>query len=112
MTYKNYSLRFEKLVTKHFRKTLLENEDPKMRIYGQLLYENKLGTHALRHWFSVQLVLRGEDIAQIQYWRGDKSPESAFAYLQNKGDLISELEYSSGQLVDILMNVGAKELEK
>lgn len=112
MTYKNYSLRFEKLIDNHFRKALLESEDPNMRIYGQLLYENKLGTHALRHWFSVQLVLHGEDIAMIQYWRGDKSPESAFAYLQNKGDLIRELEYSSGQLINLLMEEGAKKLGK
>jgi integrase len=112
LTYKNYSLRFENLITSHFRKALLGDEDPMMRIYGQLLYENKLGTHALRHWYSVQLVLRGEGIAQIQYWRGDKSPESAFAYLQNKGDLISELEYSGGQLIDLLMDEGAKELGK
>ena len=112
MTYKDYSRRFDKLVTQHFRKTLIENEDPLMRIYGQLLYENNLGTHSLRHFYSVQLVLHGEDIAQIQYWRGDRSPESAFAYLQNKGDLIRELEYNSGLLFDILMDEGARELEK
>jgi len=112
MTYKNYKRRFEKLVTQHFRKALLENEDPNMRIYGQLLYENKLTPHSLRHWYSVQLALRGEDIAQIQYWRGDKSPESAFAYLQNKGDLIRELVATSEFLFDILMDEGAKKLGK
>jgi len=112
MTYKNYIRRFEKLVTQHFRKKLLENEDPNMRIYGQLLYENNLTPHSLRHWYSVQLALRGEDIAQIQYWRGDKSPESAFAYLQNKGDLIRELESTSELLFDILMDEGAKRLGK
>jgi integrase len=83
-----------------------------MRIFGQLLYENKLMPHSLRHWFSVQLALRGEDIAQIQFWRGDKSPESAFAYLQNKGDLIRELESTGEMLFDILMDEGEKEIEK
>jgi len=110
MTYKNYKRRFETLINQHFRKKLLENEDPNMRIYGQLLYENRLTPHALRHFYSVQLALRGEDIAQIQYWRGDKSPESAFVYLQNKGDLIRELESTSEFLFDILMDEGAKRI--
>jgi hypothetical protein len=61
----------------------------------------------------LNLALRyAPDIAQIQYWRGDKSPESAFAYLQNKGDLIRELESTSELLFDILMDEGAKRLGK
>ena len=88
MTYGVYNSRFASLVEKHFRPAMLQSENPELRIYGQLLCENKLGLHSLRHFFSVQLVLHGEDIAQIQYWRGDSSPESAFLYLQNKGDLV------------------------
>jgi len=76
-----------------------------------LLYENRLGLHALRHWFSVQLVLNGEDIGQIQYWRGDKTPESAFLYLQNKGDLVRELEDAGDALSKMLMNCGEKAVE-
>jgi len=95
MTYKDYKYRYEQLVERRFRPALLESDDEELRIYGQLLYENNLGLHALRHWFSCQLALRGENIAQIQFWRGDSSPESAFAYLQNKGDLVRELETSS-----------------
>ena len=110
MTYDNYARRFKSLVDHHFRAALLECEDPECRIYGQLLYENNLTSHALRHWYSVQLALRGEDIAQIQYWRGDKNPESAFTYLQNKGDLIRELENSNNVLAEILMEQGASEL--
>jgi integrase len=107
MTYWVYRDRFYSLVDKHFRAELAASSDPELRIYGQLLYEHRLGLHALRHWFSVQLVLHGEDIAQIQYWRGDKSPESAFVYLQNKGDLINELESHSEFLSEILMREGA-----
>ena len=77
---------------------------PELRLYGQLLYENQLGTHALRHWFTVQLVLRGEDIGSIQYWRGDSSPESSFLYLQNKGDLTRELKASNDRLVIMLVS--------
>lgn len=108
MTYDDYARRFRALVDHHFRAVLLECEDPECRIFGQLLYENRLTPHALRHWFSVQLTLRGEDIAQIQYWRGDKSPESAFSYLQNKGDLIRELESTNEFLMDVLMEEGGR----
>ena len=108
MTYGDYARRFKVLIDNHFRAVLLECDDPECRIYGQLLYENSLTLHALRHWFSVQLTLRGEDIAQIQYWRGDKNPESAFVYLQNKGDLVRELESANEFLAEILMEEGGK----
>ena len=111
MTYDDYARRFTALVENHFRAVLLECDDPECRIYGQLLYENHLTLHALRHWFSVQLVLRGEDIAQIQYWRGDKNPESAFTYLQDKGDLVRELESANEYLAEILMGQGAAEID-
>jgi integrase len=109
MTYGDYTRRFTMLVDKHLRPALLKSDDHECRIYGQLLYENKLGPHALRHWFSVQLVLHGEDIAQIQSWRGDSNPESALLYLQNKGDLMRELEISGNLLAELLMNRGEKE---
>jgi integrase len=112
MTYDAYQSRFYALTDKHFRKELLRGGDPKLRIYGQLLYENRLGLHALRHWYSIQLVLHGEDIAQIQYWRGDKNPESAFAYLQNKGDLVRELESCGEFLIEALMDEGARRINE
>ncbi|MDR2898745.1 MAG: hypothetical protein LBU94_00335 [Clostridiales bacterium] len=112
MTYKDYNRRFSLLVENHFRPSLLKSSDAECRIYGQLLYENKLGLHVLRHWFSVQLVLNGEDIAQIQYWRGDKSPESALLYLQNKGDLIKELDDAGGTLLEMLMDSGKRAMEQ
>jgi len=111
MTYDAYRNRFSALVDEHFRPALLRSGDGELNLYGQMLYENKLGLHSLRHWFSVQLVLHGEDIAQIQFLRGDKSPESAFTYLQNKGDLVRELETSSEFLTEILMREGAFQLK-
>jgi integrase len=112
MTYDDYARRFAALIDNHLRPVLLKSDDHECRIYGQLLYENKLGLHTLRHWFSVQLVLYGEDIAQIQYWRGDSNPESALLYLQNKGDLMRELEACGNLLADLLMNCGEKEFER
>lgn len=104
MTYETYRTRFQELINDHLRPYLIRCSDPELRIYGQLLYENQLGTHALRHWFTVQLVLRGEDIGTIQFWRGDSSPESAFTYLQNKGDLTRELTAASDRVMELLIS--------
>ncbi len=104
MTYFSYRKKFKDLLTNHLRPLLLNHEDSECRIYGQLLYEHSLGLHVLRHWFSVQLVLMGEDIAQIQYWRGDSDPQSAFEYLQNKGELLNELAYANEQFSKLMIN--------
>jgi len=102
MTYADYHWQFKRLVEDYLRPTLLEHEDAECRLYGQLLYENALGSHSLRHWFSVALVLMGEDIAQLQYWRGDSNPESALSYLQNKGELMRELSAANESFAEIL----------
>ena len=47
----------------------------------------------------------GEDIGNIQFWRGDKSPQSAFTYLQNKGDLNRELAVTNEKLTDLLRSM-------
>lgn len=111
MTYKNYKEAFDRFIEEHFRQELLKCEDPELRLYGQLLYENKLAPHALRHWFTVQLVLKGEDIGNLQFWRGDKSPQSSFTYLQNKGDLNKELENANDRLAELLMDIGEEAYE-
>ena len=108
MTYAGYKSKFHHLMTDHVRTELIRSDDPECHLYGQLLYENNLGPHALRHWYSVQLALMGEDIAGMQYWRGDSSPESAFVYLQNKGDLIKELSAANNMLADFLTVQGGK----
>lgn len=112
MTYGNYYVRFQYLVDTHLRPLLLNHTDPECRIYGQMLCENKLAPHSLRHWFSVQLTLRGESIDQLQFWRGDKSPESALIYLQNKGELVKELAKTNELLAAFLMEEGVKFYEK
>lgn len=112
MTYDDYYARFQRLIEVKLRPLLLNHSDPECRIYGQMLCENRLGPHALRHWFSVQLALRGEDVAQLQFWRGDKNPESAFGYLQNKGDLIRELAKTNELLADFLLEKGKHSYEE
>ena len=108
MSYETYRNRFKKLIRDHLRPYLAASGDPEQRVYGQLLYENEIGTHILRHWFTVQLVLRGEDIGDIEYWRGDTSPESAYLYLQNKGELVKELKETGDRLLDTLLLAGGE----
>ena len=103
MTYANYRDRFKQLIVNHLRPTLLEHDDTECRLYGLLLCENSLGLHSLRHWFSVALVLMGEDVAQLQYWRGDANPESAISYLQNKGELVRELSAANENFAALLI---------
>lgn len=106
MTYSSYLEKFHKLINEYVRPILLKSDDVDCRLYGQLLYEKTLSPHALRHFYSVQLVLMGEDVAGIQYWRGDSNPESALAYLQNKGDLIRELSEVNNKFADLITNKG------
>ena len=112
MSYETYRRKFKALINDHLRPWLINSTDPEFRLYGQMLYENNLGTHAMRHWFTVQLVLRGEDIANIQFWRGDKSPDSAFHYLQNKGDLVRELKPREVMMYTIDRETPAQNLQK
>lgn len=112
MSYETYRTRFKALVQKRLRPILANSGDPELRVYAQLLCENELGCHALRHWYTVQLALRGENIADIQFWRGDKSPESAFGYLQNKGELVRELENANERFLQALLRIGEELHEK
>ncbi|MBQ8665482.1 MAG: site-specific integrase [Oribacterium sp.] len=102
MSYEVYRTRFKKLINTYLRPYLIKSSDPELRLYGQLLYENELGTHCLRHWYTQQLVLAGGDIGEVQHWRGDSNPQSAFEYLQNKGDIAKELQRSNERLLDVI----------
>ena len=108
MSYESYRQKFKDLVNNHLRPELIKSSDPELRIYGQLLYENDLSTHCLRHWFTVQLVLRNKEIGDIQFWRGDKNPESAFTYMQNKGELTKALKHTNETLTEILIMLGGE----
>lgn len=99
MTYMNYYERFKKAVNEIIP-VLLSSNDPELVAYGMLLQEKSLSPHALRHWFSVKLTLFGEDVAGLMYWRGDKSPESALTYLQNKSELEKQYKKINNEIFD------------
>ena len=102
MTYNSFYGKFKKAVQDTIP-LLLASNDPEVVNYGHLLQENSLGPHILRHWFSVRLTLLGEDVSGLMYWRGDRSPESALTYLQNKSDLERQFTKVNNEMFDYRM---------
>ena len=90
-TYAAYNAAFKQIVENSIP-TMLASSDSRVVNYGLLLQEAKIAPHIFRHWFTIKLVQYGENVAGLQYWRGDKSPESAITYIENKSDLIAELK--------------------
>ncbi len=82
MTYSSYQNRFRCLIARARQDSPAQPSDGSAVYTGRLLYENPLGPHALRHMVLSAVSLMGEDIAGLQYWRGDSSPDSALVYLQ------------------------------
>lgn len=99
MTYKSYLNAFKTAVQTAIPK-MLACDDSKVQHYGFLLQEHSISPHIFRHWFSVHLTVDGASIAELMYWRGDKSPESALVYLQNKSDLVKQYYNVSSKIVD------------
>jgi integrase len=87
MTTQNYRKKFKRLVHEYLVDVLIRSDDYKMRIYGQMLMNEELSTHALRHWFTVQLVLNNESVHSIADWRGDTNDSTALIYVNNKSEL-------------------------
>ncbi|OAB41783.1 hypothetical protein [Paenibacillus antarcticus] len=88
---------------------LLRSDDIELKVFGMMLNESNWGLHAFRHWFTVQLVLNGEDINGIAFWRGDSSLETAYAYLQNKGEVMRLYEKASEEVGNDIINAINKE---
>lgn len=87
----------------------LKSDDVQLKTFGMMLNERNWGLHAFRHWFTVQLVLNGEDANSIAFWRGDTSIETAYAYLQNKGEIMRLYENASEKVGNDIMNAIKKE---
>lgn len=107
MTYDNYYRIFKQMI-EELKPIILNSPDPEISTYGHMLMENNISPHILRHWFSVRLTLYGEDVAGLQFWRGDSSPLSALTYLKNKGELAKQLEVVNNEMFEFML----KESEK
>lgn len=99
ITYQSYYGKFRDMIHDVIP-VLLNSDDPEAVNYGHLLQENNISPHVFRHWFSVKLVLYGETVSGLMYWRGDRSPESALTYLQNKGDLEKQYQTAGERIFD------------
>lgn len=101
MTYDLYYSKFRSM-TEELRPILLTSSDAEVVEFGNELFEHNISPHIFRHWFTVQLCLYGEDVASLQFWRGDKTPESALRYLANKGKLEKQLKYVSNEVFNFM----------
>jgi len=91
--YRSYYNAFKNIVREELVPIYMASGDPELMEFGRILMEYDLAPHVLRHWYSVQLTLAGYDVPELMNARGDKSPESALTYLQDKGEL--EKQYST-----------------
>lgn len=101
MTYDNYLVRFKQLMAEIIP-IMLSDHQPEVVEFANNLMEYNIAPHIFRHWFTVRITLYGEDIAGIQYWRGDNSPESALTYWKNKGELKRQLMTVNNNLFDYM----------
>jgi integrase len=109
MTYANYADRFRSVVRKSVPK-MLESPDFEVVHYALLLRDRDISPHILRHWFSVRVTLYGANIAELQYWRGDSSPESSIPYIQNKSELEKSYEKVASKIFDFTSWLAEKEV--
>lgn len=108
ITYNTYYTNFREMIDE-MKPLFLNHSNPEISTFGHMLLEHNIGPHIFRHWFSVRLTLYGEDVANLQYWRGDNSPKSAITYLQNKGELSKQLAHVNNVMFDFMEN-SAKEI--
>ena len=103
MTGDTFRKRFQILTSKYLRPALLKSDLPEHQAYGMMLQSHNLSPHALRHYFTVRLVLAGLGVPELMYYRGDKSNESALTYLQNKGEIMRKLEETHSKAIESLL---------
>lgn len=108
MTYQTYLRRLRSLITKYLQPELINSPNPLLAAYGHKLENCSFSPHTLRHAFTVRLVLEGLDYAQVMFYRGDSSPESALAYLQQKQELEEKLTGSHSSVIAALIEKGGE----
>lgn len=91
MTYASYYYHFKNVIQEVIP-IMLASNDEELVAYGIMIQQYGLSPHIFRHYFSMCLSDNGASISEMMEFRGDKSPESALVYLQNKSDLTRKLE--------------------
>ena len=102
VTYKYYYDQFNNVI-KRLIPIMLGSSDPEVATYGFMLQSKNISPHIFRHFFSAMLTINGATVAELMYYRGDKSPESALTYLQNKSDLERQFRKVNNAVFDFTM---------
>jgi len=102
MTYNSYRQIFNTMIAE-MQPLMFNSENEQIQEFGHLLLEHHISPHIFRHWFSVRLTILGESAATLKYWRGDKNPESAITYLQNKSELSYKFKEINNDLFDAML---------
>ena len=103
LTYAVYYQRFSNIIRKEMIPIYLNSNDAEVVFFGQLLQEHNISPHIFRHWYTTQLVLSGvNEISELMSARGDKSPDSAWVYLQNKGEIAKQYYQANDGVFDYL----------
>lgn len=108
MTYSSYYQKFNTLLKTRVLPALQLSDDPDVRVFALRLAEENLGPHALRHFYTVSLVLNGLDASQIQNLRGDKDPSSALTYIAGKGEILKKALAANTEVTGGLMTIGGE----
>lgn len=101
MTYASYARRVKNLLHEKLKPECKKIEA--LQPFAQLLDSCHWGPHTFRHCFTVQLVLEGLNVGQVQALRGDRSPESALAYVSGKGELMARAQQSHFRALEQLL---------
>ena len=103
LTYDVYYQRFRKIIREEMIPIFLNSDDEEVVFFGHLLQEHNISPHIFRHWYTTQLVLSGvNEISELMSARGDKSPDSAWVYLQNKGEIAKQYAQVNSGVFDYL----------
>ena len=103
LTYDVYYQRFRKIIREEMIPLYLNADDEELVFFGRLLQEHNISPHIFRHWYTTQLVLSGvSEISELMSARGDKSPESAWVYLQNKGEIAKQYGHVNDGIFDYM----------
>lgn len=103
LTYAVYYQRFRRIIREEMIPIFLKSDDAEVVFFGHLLQEHNISPHIFRHWYTTQLVLSGvSEISELMSARGDKSPDSAWVYLQNKGEIAKQYGQVNDGLFDYM----------
>lgn len=112
MIYDTYRQRFRAIIDDEMVPIYLADSDPEVVRFGRMLLEHKLSPHVFRHWYTVQLVLSGVEHEDLMHMRGDKSPESALAYIKDKSELVRQYRRVNNGIFDYIRWAAQKAKEK